>query len=64
MSTATHRQLAPLGRHGEVPVTLGGKSKPDYAALSLAAINKHTASPEFWVRHKKWLESQAAKCWR
>jgi hypothetical protein len=37
MSAATHRQLAPLGRHGEVPVTVGGKSKPDYAALSLAA---------------------------
>jgi hypothetical protein len=33
-------KLAPLGRYGEVPVTLGGKGKPD---LSVAAINKVVA---------------------
>jgi hypothetical protein len=60
-------KLAPLGRHGEVPVTLGGKSKPDYPALSPAAINKHTTTPEFTAKYKAWLESLGPKmlaAWR
>jgi hypothetical protein len=28
----------------------------DYAALSAAAMNRHTTSPEFTARYKKWLE--------
>jgi transposase len=33
----------------------------DYAALSAAAMNRHTTSPEFTARYKKWLRGWAPK---
>jgi hypothetical protein len=39
----------------------GKKREPvDWAALSVAAINKHTTSPEFVAKYKAWLELREA----
>jgi hypothetical protein len=33
---------------------------PDYGALSVDALNRHTSSPEFTARYRKWLEDHEA----
>jgi hypothetical protein len=48
-------------RLGKIKALEDAKAKkgivsPDYAALSAAAMNRHTTSPEFTARYKKWLE--------
>jgi hypothetical protein len=37
--------------------------EPDYAALSVVAINKHTTSPEFTAKYKAWLEYIGPQFW-
>jgi hypothetical protein len=36
---------------------------PDYAALSVEAINRHTTSPEFTAKYKAWLEYLGPEHW-
>jgi hypothetical protein len=40
-----------------------GIVSPDYAALSAAAMNRHTTSPEFTAKYKAWLERIGPELW-
>ena len=40
-----------------------GIVSPDYAALSAAAMNRLTTSPEFTAKYKAWLEYLGPKFW-
>jgi hypothetical protein len=49
---------------GPKPVAGKGKDSErqaiDYGALSVEALNRHTSSPEFTARYRKWLEDGEA----
>ena len=42
---------------------MAGVVSPDYAAMSAAAMNRHTTSPEFTARYKAWLERIGPELW-
>ena len=43
--------------------TKKGIVSPDYAALSAAAMNRLTTSPEFTAKYKAWLERIGPELW-